>query len=271
MPVHFNSFLNYDIEGEKDLSKKIFSGILSNDLENPDDVFVNKSKDRLTLTKYIINLNNNKKVGKTVITIKIDKKNEINELVDIDLTLLNNKPITLLFEEKLDPSSEANEYYLVNTEDEIYFQIETVNRCTIESKNIENTKQSVYLSAFPIKFDIYNNVNEFNEEIGFKPTKVKGTDTEVSGFADNFTGVGSIFLENPTDDDTSSLIIGKVHSFEDINTIIGGEKCSFTIIKLKTAFGILPTIVSKSTFDLSNLSKDKTVVMLVDIKADFLK
>lgn len=88
-----------------------------------------------------------KKIGKVVITLIVRPDNI--ELVDTDVVLLSDHKTKLHFEEKLEESSEANEYYMVyDLEQEKHFDIEIVDRYTI-SEDIENKEKDVYLSAFP--------------------------------------------------------------------------------------------------------------------------
>lgn len=271
MPVHFNSIINEYDNDSINLKSLLLAGIIENDLDNADNVYGSKNKKKFTATKYIIDNDNNEKIGKSVITIMVNHKKKINEILDIDLTLLNESYVQLFFDEKLIESTEANEYYDVHTIDnEVHFQIETVNRCTVEEENIVDTIQKVYLSAFPFKLSIFNTIDDFNKEYGFaKPIKIRDTELEVHGYSEEMVGVGGFFTENM--DEICSFIIGKIISFDDINAIIGGIKLSFTIIRIRTAFGIIPVAASRDVFDLSNMSKGKVLAMLADIKADFIK
>lgn len=267
MPVHFNSILNEQSKGSEELQNSILNGILQNDLQNPDDVCVNKDMNKFTITKYIIDINKNEKIGKTVITMMTNEEQKAHEVIDIDLTLLSDKTIKLNFENKLDKSSDSNEYYdVIIANNDVHCQIETVNRLAKEEKNIIGTTQDVYISIFPFQLNVFNTIGEFNKEYGFsRPIKVGKT----YGYSEEFAVPGGIFRGNT--DEICSFIIGKVVSYKDITGIIGGIKVPFTIINLKTVFGIVPIATSRDTFDLSNLSKNKIIVMFADVKADFLK
>lgn len=262
MPVHFNSFIEKEETGNI-----LSSSIFSKNLETADEVFCSKDKKMFHLTKHIFDQKINEKIGKIVITLAIKRKE--NKLLDIDITLLNDKEIELNFLEKLDMSSEANEYYEVSTiDDERHFQIETVNRYSLAKKKIENTKQKVYLSCFPFILNIFNNMEELNEKYGFsEPIRVGNTDMKVTGFDKNMVAVGGMLTGNF--DEPSSFIIGRVDSFKDITAIIGELPITFTIIKINTAFGIVPVAASRKIFDLKNLSVGKTICMVTDVKADF--
>lgn len=263
MPVHLNSIIK-----NKEKENDIFLGIIKNDFNNPTDVFISEDKTIIIATKDIFNKDNMEIIGKEVITTKLSKDEDSYEILDVDLELLNENKITLEFDSKLEESSDSNEYYNVHTIDnDIHFQIETVNRYQIEDKDIVNKRKDVYISAFPLALSIFNNMEEVNKALGFlKPIKVKDLDLEVKGYREDFVGNGDIFVGH-----VSSLIIGRVVSFSSVNAIIGEELVPFTLIKVKTSIGIIPVAASKDVFDLSNLEEDKLIVMIANVKADFVK
>ena len=126
MPVHFNSFI---ADKEQELKENLYTNILSKYTQDAEDIFVSDDKKSIHMTNYIRETNTNKIYGKVVITLKV-RDNAI-EIVDTDITIKNNNPSILYFEEKLEQSSEANEYYNVISKDDSHFQIETVNRFRI--------------------------------------------------------------------------------------------------------------------------------------------
>ena len=263
MPVHFDSIMENE---EKENS--VFLGIVKKDLDNPSDVFINGTKEIIIITKDIFNKDDMEIIGKEVITTKLSHEDECFEILDVDLTLFNENKITLEFDSKLEESSVSNEYYDVHTIDnDVHFQIETVNRYKVEDKVIVNTKKDVYLSVFPFVLSIFNTMKEVNKALGIlKPIKVKDLDLDVTGYSEEFVGCGDVFVGH-----ISSVIVGRVVSFSSVNAVIGEEEVSFTIIKVKTALGIIPVAASKDVFDLSNLKKDKLIVMIANVKADFEK
>ena len=263
MPVHLDSIVNESDE----IQYRLLDGILSNDLEKPDSVCFSEDKRKVAATKYFLDDKKNK-IGKTVVTFMTNSDQTSHELLDIDLTLLSDKPIKLLFEKKLEASSEANEYYDVIS-DEKHFQIETVNRCYLHKDNIEGTEEEVYLSAFPFQLDVFDSVDGFNKKVGLdKPIKTGGFELEIQGFAEDFVGVGGVFLNNL--DVICSVMIGVVESFEDMKITIGGNDFEVVLIQLKTGIGTIPVVASRKVFDLTSLDKGKTIVMIADIKADFV-
>ena len=263
MPVHFDSIMKNE---EKENS--VFLGIVKKDLDNPSDVFINGTKEIIIITKDIFNKDDMEIIGKEVITTKLSKDEDSYEILDVDLELLNENKITLEFDSKLKESSDSNEYYNVHTVDNnIHFQIETVNRYQIEDKDIVNKIKDVYISAFPFVLSIFSTMEEVNKALGFlKPIKVKELNLDVKGYSEEFVGNGDIFVGH-----ISSLIIGRVVSFSSVNAIIGEELVPFTLIKVKTSIGIIPVAASKEAFDLSNLEEDKLILMIANVKADFVK
>ena len=160
MPVHFNSFI---ADREEQLKTKLFSDIVTKYTEEADNVFVNDDKTKIHMTSYFKDINTKKNIGKVVITLIVRKDNI--ELVDSDIVLLSDKKIKLHFEEKLEQSSEANEYYMVyDLESERHFDIETVNRYCIKEK-LEDSDRDAYLSAFPFQLDLYENEEEMNKSV----------------------------------------------------------------------------------------------------------
>ena len=133
MPVHFNSFI---ADKEEDFRKKLFSDIVTKYTERADNVFVSDDKTKIHMTTFFKDIHAKKEIGKVVITLIV--RADSIKLVDTDVILLSDHKTKLHFEEKLEESSEANEYYLVyDLDQEKHFDIETVNRYTI-SEDIEN-------------------------------------------------------------------------------------------------------------------------------------
>lgn len=263
MPVHLNSIVK-----NKEKENNIFLGIIKKDFNNSTNVFISEDKEIIIASKDILDKNNMEIIGKEVITTKLSKDGASYEILDVDLELLNENKITLEFDSKLKESSDSNEYYNVHTVDNnVHFQIETVNRYKIEDRDIVNKRKDVYISAFPFVLSIFSTMEEVNKALGFiKPIKVKELDLDVNGYSEEFVGNGDIFGGY-----ISSIIIGRVVSFSSVNAIIGEELVPFTLIKVKTSIGIIPVAASKDVFDLSDLEEDKLIVMIANVKADFVK
>lgn len=263
MPVHLNSIIK-----NKEKENDIFLNIIKNDFNNPTNVFISEDRTIIIASKDILDKNNMEIIGKEVITTKLSKDGDSYEILDVDLELLNESKITLEFDSKLKESSDSNEYYNVHTVDNnVHFQIETVNRYRIEDRDIVNKRKDVYISAFPFILSIFSTMEEVNKALGFiKPIKVKELDLDVNGYSEEFVGNGDIFGGY-----ISSIIIGRVVSFSSVNAIIGEELVPFTLIKVKTSIGIIPVAASKDVFDLSDLEEDKLILMIANVKADFVK
>lgn len=263
MPVHFNSFI---ADKEEELKTNLFSNIVQKYTQDAEDIFVSEDKKSIHMTNYIREINTNEIIGKVVITLKV-RDNAI-EIVDTDITIKNPNITKLHFDEKLQQSSEANEYYTVISDDDSHFQIETVNRYSLKSENIEGTDQKVYLSAFPFQLDLYSNENEMNSALGFKePIKVGNTDMYVNGYSTNMMAVGNVL--SGKSDEPSSFIIGIIEDYKDVIVKIADINISYTIIYINTAIGTLPVAVHRANFDLSKLQKGNILAMFADVKADF--
>ena len=261
MPVHLNSIVN----SEK--IENVFSNIISKDFAKIEAVFVTEDKLKCNGIKNIIDKNINEAIGRITYTIKTNEKEGCNELIDSDITLLNDNLVELNFEDKYKESSDANEYYQVSSVGGIHFEVETVGRYRI-SNDIEGTKQKVYLSAFPFQMNLYNTVDELNKDMGFeKPIQTPIKNLSAHGYSTTFMGCGSMITKN---NEPSSLIIGVIESYRDITTLFGNVEVSFTIINLKTGVGIIPVAVSKDIFNLTNIDNNRIVMMLCNLKAEFI-
>lgn len=264
MPLHFQSYIP---DGENEKRNNIFSNILTKDIEKPDDVYAAEDKKSFHIVKYFTNRDTNERIGKIIISLKT--REATNEVVDVDITLNNENSCKVEFVEKLDESSESNEYYQVAI-DEKHFEIETANHFTLEGKELLNKKIDLYLSVFPFQLNVYNNMEEINEFLGFtKPINVGETEMKVGGFAKDFLGVGSAMSKQIHE--PCSFIIGEVKSFKDIIAVIGEIEVPMTIIQVETGMGLVPVATSRMQFDLSNLSEGKMIMMFADVKADFKK
>lgn len=263
MPIHFNSFIP---NNDKTLIENLFSNMMMKYIQNPENILASTDKRFLMFTSYIRETNSNEVIGKAVITEKFEPNTL--EIIDVDITIKNDNATILHFEEKLEQSSEANEYYNVVSEEGSHFQIETVNRHLLDSENLENTEQKVYLSAFPFKLDIYDTEDEMNKALGFsEPIKIKDTDMYIHGYSTNMMAVGGMLTGQL--DEPSSFIIGIIEDYKDITVNIADIDSSFTIIYIKTEIGILPVVAHRANFDLNRLQKGNILVMLADVKADF--
>ena len=265
MPVHFNSFI---ADKQEELKKNLFSNIVTKYTQEPEEISASNDKMKLHMSNYIREVNTNEILGKAVITLVINHNDKNLQIVDVDITLKNDNIIILEFEKKLSPSSEANEYYDVISDDGAHFQIETVNRYCLDKEDIVNTKQKVSLSAFPFRLNIFENEDEMNKALGFKePIEVANTGMNVNGYSTKMMGVGGLFTGNF--DEPSSIIIGEIEYYRDVTLKIADIDIDFTIIYINTAIGILPVATSRENFKLDKLEKGNLLVMITDLKADF--
>lgn len=258
MPLHLNSF----VEEKKD--KKIFAEILDLCIKAQNPI----SSDGVHFhMDYSLVDEEKEKFGKLVFTFSV--VDDCLSLIDADIVIVSEKPKSLLFEYKLPKSGEATEYYdVIAVDDDLHFQVETVNRYSIKEA-VEGTTREVYLSAFPFTFDIYDNIEVFNEKSGLKDIKTK-TGEVVHGFSEQFM-CPNISNSKSNETDSYTFMLGIIKDIDNIELKIGRTTMDFKILYLKTGAGIIPTVVSDKVFDLSNLGKGKLVAMNADVKADFRK
>lgn len=260
MPLRMNSIINNESKKES-----VFAGIVTKDIQNPDSLIATSDKKKLHITKNIIDKRTGEIIGKSVITVMAT--DNALEIKDVDIVIKNENPTKLNFLKKLDESSESNEYYHVECENENHFEVETVNRSAIENE-IEGQKHEVYVSAFPFELNIYDTIEDANKALGFgKPVKIDYMDLEVSGYSEQFMAPGNTLGSQ----EACSFIIGTVKTFREVNSIIGEEEVEFIIVQLDTAIGTIPVAVSRDVFDLEKLYAGKIIVMFADIKIDFVK
>lgn len=264
MPVHFNSYI---ADKEEALKNKLLSDIATKYSQDPEDVFVSEEKKMIHMTSYFKDINTKEKIGKIVLTLKINTENI--EILDIDVTLLSKHSTKVHFEEKMEESSEANEYYMVyDLEQEKHFDIETVNRYTV-AEDIEDKDKDVYLSAFPFQLDVFENEDEMNKALGMgKEIDIPSIGKKVITMDPRMMSDGRVMTGA---NEPCSFIIGEVKDFKDVEVDIAGNIIKFKIIDLETAIGIIPVAVHEENFNLSKLKKKALIGMVADIKADFKK
>lgn len=261
MPVHFNSFI---ADKEEQLKTKLFSDIITKYTEEADNVFVNDEKTKIHMASYFKDIHTKKEIGKVVITLILRPDNI--ELVDTDIVLLSDHKTNLHFEEKLEESSEANEYYMVyDLDQEKHFDIETVNRYTIP-EDIENKDIDAYLSAFPFQLDVFENEDEMNKTLGL------GNEVDIPAIGKKAITMDPRMMSDGRvmtgAKEPCSFIIGEVLGFKNVEVNIADNNIKFKIIELDTAIGNMPVAVHEENFDLSKLKKGALVGMVADIKAD---
>lgn len=191
----------------------------------------------------------------------------------MDIVLNNAYPVCLEFVTRYEPSSDANEYYEVLAEEEQHLCVETVNRHTVPG-DILGAKQTVYVSAFPFKVSIYNDLAELNHALGLdkRTLKIGGEEYTIGGLSDTFTALGGVLSrEQKAEQDPWSTMVGAVHSCQDATLQFGDRAYEVCIVQMKTALGLLPTIMGKERFETDRLSPGKVILMDACIKADFIQ
>lgn len=264
MPVHFESFIS---DKNEELKNKLLADILEKYTEQIDSIVASEDKTKLLSNTYFKDTRTKRNIGKVVLSFLIESKQM--QIVDIDIVLLTKNKTALHFENKLEQSSLSNEYYLVcDTNQERHFDIETVNRQAIVG-DIENTIQETYLSAFPFQVNIYENEKELNQAFGMnKKVNIPGMgETELKMDA-KMMGEGQVMVKAQ---EPCSFVIGQVRSIKDVEADIAGNLIPFKIVQLDTGIGTMPVAITEKNFHLDKLKKGAFMVMVTDIKADFIK
>ncbi len=265
MPVHFDSFIS---KNKEDFSNKLFSAVLTKCTQNAEEIFADNEKAHIHMTNYLKDVNTNEILSKLVFTIKVNEEDNNLEIIDVDITLINNEAANITFLEKLESESDGNEYYNVLDEHDSRFQIETVNRYFNTNETLIDKECKVYLSAFPFYLKIYDNMEDLNKEFGFEnPVEIADTGFKVHGYSEEFISPGGLIIGNP--EEICSMMIGKILSVKDTILNIADYQVPMTIITIKTSCGIVPVATSRERFDLSTISVGKYLCIVADVKADF--
>ncbi len=264
MPLHLNSITNDSQNSE------LLAWLFDHELQNAELAFASEDKKYIHLTRFINDNKNGERIGKFVFTLMNDEKAKSLNILDLDIVIDSTHPVPLHFLNRLEPSSDANEYYEVEAIGEgQHLEIETVNRHRISGSIVETTRD-VYTSAFPFSLEIYDDIKAFNKSAGFtNQIRIGDTEYTASGYSESFAAVGGMF--GAKNGETFSFLLGKVISFRDVCVQLGAHTLNFVIVQLQTALGELPTAMSREVFDLDNLSVGKVVAMKADIKVDFAK
>ena len=268
MPLHFGAITNDSQNSD------LLAHLLTKELNNVDNAIVSEDGRIVHATTYMRDVNSGDRLGKYVFTMKKDdkkmflkRKKKSLGILDVDITLDSKDPVELKFLEKLNCSSDANEYYNVETVDEgRHLQIETVNRNAVKQKEIVDSVLSVKASAFPFQLDIYDDMTALNIALGLHNIKNEQTGIIIEGLSETFTASGSL----TKDDETAySYLVGTVKSYREVLVSFGERALPFIIAQVETGLGLLPTAMSREVFDLSKLETGSVVSMYAYIKADF--
>ena len=263
MPLHLNALTNNDRDG-------LLAYLLQNGMDHAEDAIASEDKRILHLANPMWDASSGERIGKFVYTLLIDDAHKALEVIDIDITLDSAETAELRFLEKLPQSSDANEYYDVETADNgIRLQIETVNRNFLPG-DIVDTVQRVCACAFPFQLTVYDDMDALNEAVGLKKTvKVNGTDMSVGGLSSIFAAPGSLGSTDGSESDVYSLMVGIVRDVRDVSVKFGERMLAFAIVQLESALGLLPVAMGRDVFDLDKLAPGRAIMMNADVKADF--
>ena len=261
MPLHLNSITN-DCQKAKPLA-----WILQEGMNACDSVFITDDQKYFHIRCNIPDRLSGQAIGKIVYTILHGET--ALEIKDLDIVWNNEVPTMLQFNTLRDGSSDSNEYYEAETVDEgRHLVIETVNRHVV-SGDLLDTKRAVFASAFPFELSIYEDINAFNEWVGFKEAKTVGhTGLKVSGFSEHFMMPGGIYDDEKQCDGNYSLIMGSVLSYREVEIAFGETIYPFVLAQVDTALGVIPVSMGRDVFDLENLRAGCVVAMKANVKAD---
>lgn len=265
MPLHLQSIK------DDDQIPRHMTDLLMICRQDPDEFFMAEDKyihTRFALTDELTG----DPFGKLVFTMKNDDEQKHIEIIDVDITLDNEKRTAVHILALRAGSSDANEYYDAMTEDdEAHFELETVSRHIIREP-LENTVRNVSISAFPFQATIYEDIEAFNRWAGFgKEINVKGLDYKVHGYSERFIMPGGTFSSKKEDDETYTFLLGTVKSWKEVRWSLGEDTLDFIIVRLDTALGVIPAAMGREVFDLSLLKEGAIIAMNADIKAELAK
>ncbi len=268
MPLHFGAIT------KDSQDSGLLAHLLTRELNHVDNSIVSEDGRIVHATTYMRDVDSGDRLGKFVFTMKKDDKKKLLghkkkslSILDVDMTLDSKEPVELKFLEKRNCSSDANEYYDVETVAEgRHLQIETVNRNAVKQKEIVDTALRVGASAFPFQLDVYDDMMALNIALGLHNIKNEQTGIIIEGLSETFTASGSLVKDDET---AYSFLVGTVKSYREVLVSFGERALPFIIAQVETGLGLLPTAMSREVFDLSKLEPGSVVSMYAYIKADF--
>lgn len=264
MPLHLDSLTN------DPQNREYLAHILGPVFTDTFEAFPVKDKKLFYGRSKMIDVLTGKMIGKFCFTIWENTKKQRNEILDLDITLDNPDMVALHFLERLDRSDPVTEYYDVETaEGEQHLEIETANRYAI-NKDIADTVQDVFISIFPFKVNMFDDMKGFNEFMGFsKPIKVGPIDFHVGGLSETFIAPGNMIMKDG--EDGEAFVVGTVESCRDVKVNMGKTNLSFVLAQVKTALGAVPVAMSRDVFQIEGIRPGKILAMLGFVKADLAK
>ena len=263
MPLHL-----FSLTSENNHSS-LLAALLQGGLDHSDAAVVSEDRNYIQIAQFLHDTRSGQRIGKLVFTMFRSEQEKALRILDIDIVIDSSEPTRLKFLNKLPPSSDANEYYDVETlPEEQHLQVETVNRYFIKQE-IENTEQSVRACAFPFKLSVYDDTDAMNEALGFKPKRIEELDMTIGGLSDTFTAPGGILSQEADEGEIYTFLVGRVLSARDVEISFEGQSITFVIAQLDTALGQLPTAMGRDVFEIGDMAPGKVVAMSADIKVDF--
>ena len=264
MPLHFDAITN----NSRDSS--LLTYLLTNGLDHADGAVASEDGRILHIANYMRDVGSGDRIGKFVFTLLRDEAAKSLQILDVDITLDSKDTVALRFLKKLPGSSDANEYYDVETAaEEQHLQIETVNRNCIKDYDLTDTVRDVRACAFPFRLTLFDDIDALNAFYGFTEKSAGYGDMKIGGLSETFAAPGNIVQNKDYEGETFSLLVGTIRSYRDVSVNFGERTLLFTIAQVETALGLLPTAMSREVFDLSSLAPGRVISMYADVKADF--
>ena len=263
MPLHFDSITN-DAR-----NASVIAWILQKGTHEPEAVFATEDRNYILMRKRLTDADSRESIGWLIITMKNNEVRKQLEILDLDIVLDSDTTCAIRFLEKRPDSSDANEYYEVETADNRqHLEVETVNRHMIPDP-LTDTVREVHVSIFPFRLSIYDAIDDLNRELGFdKPVEAANTGLFIRGFSERFCMPGGMVSGDKEEDEHYSYIIGKVVSFRNAVFKFGENRLPFVLAKVDTALGEVPVAVGPEVFDLKELKNGCVIAMYADVKAD---
>lgn len=259
MPLHLDSLTTQSITPEE------FMDIAVSVLDQADDYY--QPIDSLIHTRtYLKDQEYGDTIAHFVVSMYFNRKEGRNEILDVDMTLESIFPKTMQFYRKIGEASLASQQYSVSWPcfPDQTFWVETVNRFT-EEPNLEGKKIEGSFSFFPKRVTLFENMMELNRAYGL-PSEIQNPDLrEIGlgsvGFSDDFLAVVEGLPK----------LFGTVNSVRDVKTQIGSLPLEFTLVRARTALGVLPVAMSRDVFDIDGIQKGSVLDMSGVLNFDFSK
>ena len=264
MSLHLNSITDANV------GPCVLSWLVKKGMDEYDSIFVTDDGKYFHIGREMFDAVSGDKIGSFIFTIK--KEGRSLQMLDLDLVLNNDTPTLLKFDSLRPGSSDAKQYYnAVTVDTERHLELETVNH-HVKSGELSGRETEAYISVFPFELRVYKDIDAFFEHMGhISYATAESRGEREHRLSEGFIMPGGLFNSRKQEDESYSLLLGRVLSMRDVSVVLGDVELSFVLAKVDTALGNVPMAMGREVFDLSSLRIGSIVAMNASVNADVAK